>query len=387
MKRYFTSNSQQRFSNKIRNAIREISLLLLFIFSFTASDLYSQQKDFQLGFTFTPHQTCRIIDSVHYEYWQHYNWYSELKLNLWQGAAAGSNLQYHLTSLDSLQHYGMQGYYQPDTLMYAAFGKVSIHQAEETSDRYRYKNHHNSGTDATDNWQGQTQRVRYYEAIPTGPYTSVPILTELNENAENSYSGVTMDPIYLPIINDNGVRVVNNYYVKPRMRIDSVFAEQNPDKPVVSIVIKNFEGRTIDSVTIKCLNFLSNGINNYNGKYLEEFFGPLPITVRGDSLNVGRVGGYLEWTNMDSCHVDYQIYWFQEVSVWIDYVKIMDEPANLLFNPDERIRKAIKDKVKSLLDYDGSIPNIKGFFTEETDYSRLTCLKYLQEFLKDSIPI
>ncbi|MBK7253830.1 MAG: hypothetical protein IPI04_07900 [Ignavibacteria bacterium] len=193
MKRYITSNSQQRFSNKNNNIIREICLLLLFIFSFTATDLYSQQKDFQLGFIFTPHQTCRKLDSgLHCEYWQHYNWYSELKLNLWQGADAGSNLQYHLTSLESLQHYGMQGYYQPDTLMYAAFCKVSIHQAEETSERYRYNNHHNSGTDTTDNWQGQTQRVRYYEAIPTGPYTSVPILTELNENAENSYSGVTL---------------------------------------------------------------------------------------------------------------------------------------------------------------------------------------------------
>ncbi|MBL0108541.1 MAG: hypothetical protein IPP52_14995 [Ignavibacteria bacterium] len=62
-------------------------MLLLFIFSFTTTDLYSQQKDFQLGFIFTPHQTCRKLDSwLHCEYWQHYNWYSELKLNLWQGA-------------------------------------------------------------------------------------------------------------------------------------------------------------------------------------------------------------------------------------------------------------------------------------------------------------
>ncbi len=69
MKRYFTSNSQQRFSNKNNNIIREICLLLLFIFSFTATDLYSQQKDFQLGFIFTPHQTCRKLDSgLHCEY-------------------------------------------------------------------------------------------------------------------------------------------------------------------------------------------------------------------------------------------------------------------------------------------------------------------------------
>ncbi|MBK6771011.1 MAG: hypothetical protein IPG78_02475 [Ignavibacteria bacterium] len=47
---------------------------------------------------------------------------------------------------------------------------------------------------------------------------------------------------------------------------------------------------------------------------------------------------------MDSCHVDYQIYWFQEVSVWIDYVKIMDEPAEKLFGKDQKMRNAIKVK-------------------------------------------
>jgi len=384
MKRYITSNSQHRFNNKNSNTFRKIYLLLFLIISFTTSDLCSQQKDFQIGFTFTPHQTCRETDSgFHCVYWQHYNWFSELKLNLWQGAGAGSNLQYHLTSLDSLQHYGMQGYYQPDTLMYAAFGKVSIHQAEETSDRYRYNNHHNSGTDVTDNWQGQTQRVRYYEAIPSGPYTAVPVLTGLNENAENSYSGVTIDPIYQPVVNINGVRIVNNYYIKPRMRIN-VQDTGGTEKPVIKIVAHAFDGFPLDSITITTKDFkIDSGI--YDGRYLEEYFNN-NIVIRGDNLNRGRVGGYLEWTNINSCHVDYQIYWYQEVSVWIDYVKIMDEPAEKLFGKDQKMRNTIKVKVDSLLNYDGSIHNLKGFFTEETDYSRLTCLKYLQGFLKDSIP-
>ena len=384
MKSNSTSKNKFRFAIKCNVGLKLI-LIVFFIQSLTTEYLFSQQKDFQLGFTFTPHQTCyKIDDTLHCSYWQHYNWFSELKLNLWQGFFAGSDLQYHLTSLDSLERYEMGGYYEPDSLMYAAFGKVSIHQADSVNDRYRYNNHHSRGIDTVDNWQGQTQRVRYYQANPTGPYTAVEILTGLNENAENSYSGVVIDPIYQPVLNDNGVRFVNKYYVKPRMRISTTDAF-GIVKPVVKIIMHAFDGSKKDSIIITTTDFRYESINTYDGRYLEEYFNN-NLIVRGDSLNVGRVGGFLEWHNIDLCHVDYQIHWFQEVSVWIDYVKIMDEPAEKLFGKDQKLRNTIKIKVDSLLNHDGPIHNVKGFYTEETDYARLTCLNYLQDFLRDSIP-
>jgi len=363
----------------------KLNLLLLYlIIAFSGKSALSQEKEFVLGFSGTPHPTCSYINNnLNCSYWEYYHWFDEFKLNLWQGWNAGSNLQYHLTSPDSLKHYGMQGYYQPDSLIYAAYGKVSIHEADSVSDRYRYNNHHNRGTDITDNWQGQTQRVRYYEANPSGPYTSVPILTELNENAENSYSRDVIDPIYQPVLNDNGVLAVNNYYIKPRMRISTSDAFGD-EKPVIKLIAFAFDGSPIDSITLTTKDFRYGNINTYDGRYLEDYFN-MTIAARGDSLNRGRVGGFLEWNNIDLCHVDYQIYWFQEVSVWIDYVKIVDEPANQFFN-NQFFRERLKHKVKTLLDYDGTVPNIKGFYTEETDYARLTCLNYLQDFLKDSIP-
>jgi hypothetical protein len=323
-------------------------ILLLLIFSLVEGKIVAQEKEFALGFSGTPHQICSYYNgNLNCSYWQNYNWYAELKMNLWQGWMAGSNLQYHLTSLDSLELYGMQGYYQPDTLLFAAFGKVSIHQAEITTDRYRYNNHHSRGIDMDDNWQGQTQRVRYYEAMPTGPYTPVPVLTELNENAENSYSGVVFDPIYQPHVNDNGNPVVNNYYIKPRMRISTTDAF-GTEKPVVKIVFKNFEGNIVKEVVIKTINFrINDDPFSYDGSYIEEYLlepSQGDLNIRGDSLNVGRVGGFLEWNNIDLCNVDYQIFWFGEVSVWIDYVKIMDEPAEQLFGSDPRVRDVLKDR-------------------------------------------
>ncbi len=60
------------------------------------------------------------------------------------------------------------------------------------------------------------------------------------------------------------------------------------------------------------------------------------ITVTGDKFEPRLNNGFPSVRteiHIDplSCQV-YQIYWFKEVSVWIDYVKIMDEPAYQFFN-------------------------------------------------------
>ncbi|MBK9225622.1 MAG: hypothetical protein IPL67_00805 [Ignavibacteria bacterium] len=151
------------------------------------------------------------------------------------------------------------------------------------------------------------------------------------------------------------------------------------EKPVIKLIAFAFDGSPIDSITLTTKDFRYGNNSTYDGRYLEDYFN-MTIAARGDSLNRGRVGGFLEWHNIDLCHVDYQIHWFQEVSVWIDYVKIMDEPAEKLFGKDQKLRNTIKIKVDSLLNHDGPIHNVKGFYTEETDYARLTCLNYLQDF-------
>ena len=106
----------------------KLNLLLLYlIIAFSGKSALSQEKEFVLGFSGTPHQTCSFIDTNLYcPYWLHYHWFDEFKLNLWQGWNAGSNLQYHLTSLDSLEHYGMQGYYQPDLVVEGLLGQLQM---------------------------------------------------------------------------------------------------------------------------------------------------------------------------------------------------------------------------------------------------------------------
>ena len=337
-------------------------IIILLLIAVSIQFVQSQQKELYLGFTGMPHTLGRLYNgNSYYYYWEHWGWFQELGLNTWQGWNAGSN-QWHLVYLDSSNYYGLKGYYQPDTLIYTANGKISIHEAEETATgggdvgRFRYNNHHNKGIPIDDNWQGQVQRVQYYEALPTGPYDPVPVLTEVNENAENSYSGVCVDPV------KDYFGKPNNYYIKPRIRIDRDVA-LGLIKEVVKIVILAYDGEFLDSITIYTNDFRHDNQNTYDGRYLEDYFFR-NMVVEGTNLNRGRDHWYLEWNNLEECHVDYQLYWYGGVSVWIDYVKVMDEAANKLFGPDQRYRDAIKHQVKSLLDRDGANNTILGFYTE-----------------------
>ncbi len=80
----------------------------------------------------------------------------------------------------------------------------------------------------------------------------------------------------------------------------------------------------------------------------------------------------------DSCKVDFEIHWYKDVSVWIDYVKIMDEPANRLFSPNPDIRNAIKRQIQRLINHSGG-NKVKGFYTEEVEYNNIRCLQFIQD--------
>jgi hypothetical protein len=40
---------------------------------------------------------------------------------------------------------------------------------------------------------------------------------------------------------------------------------------------------------------------------------------------------------LENSQVDYQIYWYGQVDLWIDYVKVMDNKANVYYGPDSTI--------------------------------------------------
>jgi hypothetical protein len=358
---------------RIMNKVLSFCIILLNLF---VSVSISQTKEFTIAYSGTYPKWDPATNSA--------NWffYDELRMNLWQGWGIGE-ANSHGFILDSLAAHNISGYFQPDTLMQYAFGKVVIHQAEEnTQDSFRYRNHF-LGEDITETFMGETVTARFFDVntVPPGERgTSVPVLTGVRENAVHSFSGLVLDPKFQAFWDTIVGQHRNSWYVKPRMRIN-IADTAGPSRKVIKIIVRAFNGDVILAQDITTQDFR---INSYNGKYLEDYFSN-GISVPGDKTSIGLNKGFpfgLDHRNkigyFDSCKVDFEIHWYRDVSFWIDYVKIMDEPAYLLFNPNKDIRNAIKRQIQRLINHSGG-NRIKGFYTEEIEYTNLRCAQFIQD--------
>lgn len=318
------------------------ALLTAFLLVLNIS-LYSQD-DFKLGFTGVyPHNYNNPVTLQH-----EWGWYNDLNMNAWSGWWMGGNWGTSASGtveiLSRFASYDINGYLQPDSIRWAGYGRVLITEAEETSDRFRY-NFRRCGSDEPDNTQwGTGQMVRYYnknslcneEQSPSGM-----ILWGTNENCFQSIANFPYDPKYqvdFPF-NENqndpddpsSTKYYNKYYVMPKMRIST--SDITTNKPVIKVIVKAFDGvTTVLEKDIFTFDFKNNG--TYDGSYKEDFPG-LNLFVFGDIINTGRGEEFVPKPELlANCKVDYQIYWYGEVSVWIDYMKVMDEAAYMLNNPD-----------------------------------------------------
>lgn len=356
------------------------NLILVLVLSISFSQSNSQTKEFTIAYSGTYPSWDTATKGTNW------SWYNELNVNLWQGWGIGE-VSYHGFILDSLYSHNISGYFQPDTLMQFALGKVIIHHAENnTIDSFKYKYHH-LGKDTTETFMGETVTSRYYD-VNTVPVNErgIPdtVLTGLKENAMQSFSGLVLDPKKQWRWESNGYQVDNIWYIKPRMRIDSIDAF-GPVKNVVKIIIRSFNGDSIYGVSLTTQDFRNNNINSYNGRYLEDYFINNLISVPGNITSNGINKGYPTGLDhrekiiyFDSCKVDFEIHWYKDVSVWIDYVKIMDEPAYHLFGPSPIYRNAIKSQIQRLINHSGG-SKVKGFYTEEVEYNNIRCLQFIQD--------
>lgn len=237
----------------------------------------TSQNTFKLGFT------GAYPNNYQYDLNKNIDWsfYDELNLNYWAAWGIGET---RLEVIDSLYSHGMSGYFDADTIRWAAYGHVVFHEAELTpSSRFQYIGH-TGGVDVDDNGI----RARYFEAIPSGPYNSSRVLFNAHQNRIQSYSGVPYDPNFE--INFPGYpgepehyNIPNTWYIKPRMRIN--VGDVAVDKPVVRIIVLAYNGDTILNQPIFTSNFKVFN-NQYDGRYIDEYRN-LPLLV-DTAINRGR---------------------------------------------------------------------------------------------------
>lgn len=302
---------------------------LVLVFLFISSNLFSQSNIFKLGFTgaYPNYYNYPVFSTIDWDY------YDELKMNTWSGWWAGDTNTHLINTLAARQ---IGGYFQPDTLRWAGYGRMQINEAEyNASLRFRY-NGHRCGVNQQDNSAfGNGQYVRYFDKNSLCNEIEAPaglVLWDVYENGFQSFSGVPHDPIkQVPFPGDGspgGNGYINNYYIKPRMRISTEDAFGTLLN-VVKIIVKDYNGDTVDEITINTEDFRYNNLSTYDGRYLEDYF-TNNMVVGGDAINTGRNVND-PFTYLNNCEVDYQIYWYGEVSFWIDYVKVMDEAAKTIW--------------------------------------------------------
>jgi len=220
--------------------------------------LFSQSDTFRLGFTgaYPNKYNYPVFSTIDW------NYYAEFKMNTWQGWWIGDA---DTGLIFTLANKHIDGYFQPDTLRWAGYGRVQVNEAEETTERFSY-NRHRCGTNYKDETQfGYGQWVRYFnknslcneEQGPAGL-----VLWDVKENGFQSFSGVPNDPVKQVTFpgdgSPGGNGFINRYYVKPRMRIDSTEADGTV-KNVVRIVIKSFDG-SIDFPRCWCCHQQQNSL-------------------------------------------------------------------------------------------------------------------------------
>lgn len=343
------------------------------------SSLYSQDS-FKLGFTGSYPQ---YYDLNTYQV----NWdnYRDLNMNTWQGWWVSDTAEF---VFNKLSDNSLKGWFQPDTLRWAGYGRVQVIKAANTTGKFQYQGRW-CGTPLPDNTQfGYGQTVMYYDKNSNCPNQNPGgmILFDIDENGMQSFSGI-LDPKYqaqFPGDGSTGNGYINTYYVKPRMRIDPIVA-LGPQRDVAKIIVKKFNGDIAADFIITTAEFRHDNPSTYDGRYLEEYW-DLPISIPADILNEGRPG-LNPYQYLDSCHVDYQVYWYGTVNVWIDYVKIMDEAAYRLFNDDPLVggllKSRLRDKILRLKAYENNYGEfVNGFYMEEINYCNIPCLKYLNELLQ-----
>ena len=262
-------------------------------------------------------------------------------------------------------------------LSYLCYGQSSNYECEDSSKVdslykfYSYRNSRVNGTTITD-------------VIDTGKYVKRCIYDRQNpgSNADTIVSGLITNREQANNFFGGGYMVGDStydWYIMPRIRIDSAFANNplNQRVKVCKIITSNWEGDTLSQI-IEVQNFKANDLSSYSGVYLSSFFSR-------DSNEISKLVVINNtWFNNDptrdpysgnGCKIDFKVYWYDQCDMWIDYVRVENKPARDVFTaPDDYFIKQLKFEVMNLAlaSYDeNSTYNPYNFYIEEFEFNHL----------------
>ncbi len=274
----------------------------------------------------------------------------------------------------------MKTIFMREKILYLCFGQRSDYQCEATGfDNdlvfYTYRTH-STGEDIYDNSSfGNNNRVRYCSVIPSYGHTAGYVCRDLRANREqinihNNWGAYAVDAQY-------------NWYVKPRIRIDTAYANNpvNYENNVCRVEVLNFLGDTIINRVIKVKYFKESPTVLYDGNYLEEYYWKNDPDLRIDTGKKFNPANRPLWDVTGK--VDFRIYWYGQCNMWIDYVRVENQTAYDLFKHNYDNTWLLWE-VNQIANQNSD--NIEKFYIEEFEFSQIPCMKYVSDYIKSVNP-
>ncbi|MBM4158784.1 MAG: hypothetical protein FJ216_08410 [Ignavibacteria bacterium] len=304
--------------------------------------------------------------------------------------------------------------YRP-IIQYLCGGQRSDYQAEQITDEnqpywfYSYENslvNYNLGIwDTIDNSQyGNGERVKYCKSNSEEPgKNACYILEKLRANREQSNRYVNLwnsDSLY-------------NWYIMPRVRVDSAFVNrpQNFNKPVFALEIYDWNGDLFRQVIVSARHFKCEFDKIYEGNYIDTFCTQMccdstNFVIAPDNRLLSPYGTD-PYDKSIKCKIDYKIYWYGNCDMWIDYIRIENEPAHMyLTNKNSMLVSKLNSEVRRTMHLCDKEVNIPLYYmTDKLELNNLPSIRGINrqiiqasgnkislmpvidyEFLKASIP-
>jgi tetratricopeptide (TPR) repeat protein len=314
-------------------------------------------------------------DGRHYRPgWQHWKWAPADSLY-----ATGNDYVGQVNSVLSGIPSDMKAYLTRPKIEWLRFGQRSDYQCEDTiyvnPDLWFYAFNDHIGHTVFDN--GDTvQFCTPGNTTNSGSWADNPgfVVKRLKANGEQGLPYGDAAPF-----GDNECK----WFIKPRIRIDSTVAHNSGNTNVCKIIVLNNDGDTIKNLIIKAVNFINPQNGQYNGQYLEEFF-----FGQNDSVLAiqGKWGtGYL-FESRGTCtsdpgnllnKADIQVYWYGNCDMWIDYVRVDNDIADELLNPNNPNHE--RDSL--WLEWEGDIASGSNkafrYYIELFEFNNIPCMEYI----------
>jgi hypothetical protein len=308
--------------------------------------------------------------------------------------------------LTNIQGHNMRTLMQRPKIEYLCYGQRSDYQCEDSSNIvnknywfYTFQSNDPSHTHTGDNWQDNSvwggnnvwvKRCRLN--IDDAGY----VVDRLRSNTEQCHRATDNEAYRWDSECD--------WYIKPRIRIDSNFVNNsnNWGKLVCRVDIYNHDGHIpnepeinkLKSIDIRVRNFKPHMDSLYLGYYLEEFYFQYWQDTSSQIIHGDWATGNDQWwftargsrrTDTDNNKADIHVYWYGNCDMWIDYVRVDNDIADGLLNPNSvyhaRDSLWLQWEAQDIALYNSSPYQ---FYIELFEFNQIPCMSYVSKKI-DSI--